>query len=120
MASAAASDANSSSNSPGRDEERDEAARREKEEKAAASLLLRSQKYAMLKQQLAVAAQFEVGDFARKSWYKLAPFVHLKLELVAGLQGGREAEGFPEVVRGGGAGAAPTPVDEEGNRGGTV
>ncbi|KAK3137387.1 hypothetical protein QOZ80_5BG0451590 [Eleusine coracana subsp. coracana] len=59
VASAAASDANSSSNSPGRDEERDEAARREEEEKAAASLLMRSQKYAMLKQQLAVAAQFE-------------------------------------------------------------
>ncbi|CAN6353910.1 unnamed protein product [Urochloa humidicola] len=59
MASAAASDANSSSNSPGRDEEREEVARKEKEEKAAASLLMRSQKYAMLKQQLAVAAQFE-------------------------------------------------------------
>ncbi|TVU17326.1 hypothetical protein EJB05_33351 [Eragrostis curvula] len=59
VASAAASDANSSSNTPGRDEERDEAARKEKEEKAAASLLMRSQKYAMLKQQLAVAAQFE-------------------------------------------------------------
>jgi hypothetical protein len=33
---------------------------REKKEKAVASLLMRSQKYAMLKQQLAVAAQFEV------------------------------------------------------------
>ncbi|CAL4895474.1 unnamed protein product [Urochloa decumbens] len=59
VASAAASDANSSSNSPGRGEEREEVARKEKEEKAAASLLMRSQKYAMLKQQLAVAAQFE-------------------------------------------------------------
>ncbi|CAL4902716.1 unnamed protein product [Urochloa decumbens] len=59
VASAAASDANSSSNSPGKDEEREEVARKEKEEKAAASLLMRSQKYAMLKQQLAVAAQFE-------------------------------------------------------------
>ncbi|WVZ96735.1 hypothetical protein U9M48_042336 [Paspalum notatum var. saurae] len=58
VASAAASDANSSSNSPGRDEEREEVTRKE-EEKAAASLLMRSQKYAMLKQQLAVAAQFE-------------------------------------------------------------
>lgn len=58
VASAAASDANSSSNSPGRDEEREDVTRKE-EEKAAASLLLRSQKYAMLKQQLAVAAQFE-------------------------------------------------------------
>lgn len=60
VASAAASDANSSSNSPGRDEEREEVVPREKEEKAVASLLMRSQKYAMLKQQLAVAAQFEV------------------------------------------------------------
>lgn len=61
VASAAASDSNSSSNSPGRDEEREEVVRREKEEKkAVASLLMRSQKYAMLKQQLAVAAQFEV------------------------------------------------------------
>nr|CAB3460379.1 unnamed protein product [Digitaria exilis] len=59
VASAAASDANSSSNSPERDEEREEVARKVKEEKAAASLLMRSQKYAMLKQQLAVAAQFE-------------------------------------------------------------
>ncbi|CAN6336424.1 unnamed protein product [Urochloa humidicola] len=59
VASAAASDANSSSNSPGRDKEREEVARKEKEDKAAASLLMRSQKYAMLKQQLAVAAQFE-------------------------------------------------------------
>ncbi|KAL6607759.1 hypothetical protein ACP70R_040822 [Stipagrostis hirtigluma subsp. patula] len=58
VASAAASDANSSSNPPGRGEEREDAARRE-EEKKAASLLMRSQKYAMLKQQLAVAAQFE-------------------------------------------------------------
>jgi hypothetical protein len=60
VASAAASDANSSSNSPGKDEEGEEVVRREKEEKAVASLLMRSQKYAMLKQQLAVAAQFEV------------------------------------------------------------
>lgn len=60
IASAAASDANSSSNSPERDEEREEVVRKDKEEKAAASLLMRSQKYAMLKQQLAVAAQFEV------------------------------------------------------------
>ncbi|NP_001151326.1 uvrB/uvrC motif family protein [Zea mays] len=59
VASAAASDANSSSNSPGKDEEGEEVVRREKEEKAVASLLMRSQKYAMLKQQLAVAAQFE-------------------------------------------------------------
>ncbi|XP_066361937.1 uncharacterized protein [Miscanthus floridulus] len=59
VASAAASDANSSSNSPGRDEEREEVVQREKKEKAVASLLMRSQKYAMLKQQLAVAAQFE-------------------------------------------------------------
>jgi len=36
--------------------------RRGKEEKAAASLIMRSQKYAMLKQQLAVAAQFEVPE----------------------------------------------------------
>jgi hypothetical protein len=72
VASAAASDANSSSNPPGRDE-RDEAARKEK---AAAWLLMRSQKYAMLKQQLAVAAQFEVGEgFARKS--KLCIIVRL-------------------------------------------
>jgi hypothetical protein len=42
----------------------------------------------MLKQQLAVAAQLEVGEgFARKST-KLGLFVHLKLGLVAGLQGG--------------------------------
>lgn len=61
VASAAASDANSSSNSPGRDEKREEVARKE-DEKAAASLLMRSQKYAMLKQQLAVAAQFEVPE----------------------------------------------------------
>lgn len=59
VASAAASDANSSSNSPGKDEDGEEVVRREKEEKAVASLLMRSQKYAMLKQQLAVAAQFE-------------------------------------------------------------
>ncbi|XP_066365786.1 uncharacterized protein [Miscanthus floridulus] len=59
VASAAASDANSSSNSPGKDEEREEVVQREKKEKAVASLLMRSQKYAMLKQQLAVAAQFE-------------------------------------------------------------
>ncbi|KAL5231889.1 hypothetical protein ABZP36_030665 [Zizania latifolia] len=53
---AASSDADSSSNSPGSgDEEKEDAARREK----AASFLMRSQKYAMLKQQLAVAAQFE-------------------------------------------------------------
>ncbi|KAL5202852.1 hypothetical protein ABZP36_013804 [Zizania latifolia] len=53
---AASSDANSSSNSPGSgDEEREDAALREK----AASFLMRSQKYAMFKQQLAVAAQFE-------------------------------------------------------------
>ena len=60
VASAAASDANLSSNSPGRDEEREVVVQREKKEKAVASLLMRSQKYAMLKQQLAVAAQFEV------------------------------------------------------------
>jgi len=60
VASAAASDANSSSNSPGKDEEREEVVQREKKEKAVASLLMRSQKDAMLKQQLAVAAQFEV------------------------------------------------------------
>ncbi|XP_066368356.1 uncharacterized protein [Miscanthus floridulus] len=59
VASAAASDANSSSNSPGKDEEREEVVQREKKEKAVASLLMRSQKYVMLKQQLAVAAQFE-------------------------------------------------------------
>lgn len=54
------SDANSSSNSPGKDEETEEAAaRREEGDKAAAAFLLRSQKYAMLKQQLAVAAQLE-------------------------------------------------------------
>jgi hypothetical protein len=65
---AAASDANSSSNPPGRDEETDEAAaRKEMEEKAAASLLMRSQKYAMLKQQLAVAAKFEVWQESQSS-----------------------------------------------------
>ncbi|XP_047044261.1 uncharacterized protein LOC124648568 [Lolium rigidum] len=53
------SDANSSSNSPGKDEETDEVARREEGEKTAAAFLLRSQKYALLKQQLAVAAQLE-------------------------------------------------------------
>jgi hypothetical protein len=67
VASVAASDANSSSNPPGRDEERDEAARKEMEEKAAASLLMRSQKYAMLKQQLVVAAQFEVAQESQSS-----------------------------------------------------
>uniref|UniRef100_A0ACD5U6P0 Uncharacterized protein n=1 Tax=Avena sativa TaxID=4498 RepID=A0ACD5U6P0_AVESA len=53
------SDANSSSNSQGSDEEKDEAAGREEGEKTAAAFLLRSQKYALLKQQLAVAAQLE-------------------------------------------------------------
>jgi len=33
----------------------------------------------------------------------------------AGLQGSSEAEGLAEVVRGGGARAAPPPVDEEGH-----
>jgi hypothetical protein len=82
VVSAAASDANSSSNPLGRDE-RDEEARKERRRRRR-----RRQKYAMLKQQLAVAAQLEVGEgFARKST-KLGLFVHLKLGLVAGLQGG--------------------------------
>ncbi|KAF6988507.1 hypothetical protein CFC21_006032 [Triticum aestivum] len=53
------SDANSSSNSPGSDEEAEEAAGKAEGDKTAAAFLLRSQKYAMLKQQLAVAAQLE-------------------------------------------------------------
>jgi hypothetical protein len=66
-------DANSSSNSnsPGSggggeevEEEREDAARMEK----AAAFLMRSQKYAMLKQQLAVAAQFEVTRRDELHW----------------------------------------------------
>jgi hypothetical protein len=38
----------------------------------------------------------------------------------AGLQGSSEVEGLAEVVRGGGARAAPPRVDEEGHRGGEV
>jgi hypothetical protein len=46
--------------------------------------------------------------------------LHLKSGLIAGLQGGCEAERLAEVVRGGGTRAAPPPVDEEGDRGGEV
>ncbi|XP_037487291.1 uncharacterized protein LOC119365749 isoform X1 [Triticum dicoccoides] len=56
------SDANSSSNSPGSDEEAEEAAGKAEGDKTAAAFLLRSQKYAMLKQQLAVAAQLEFTE----------------------------------------------------------